>query len=106
MHAPRTIAPLCGSVCLVAILVGGTGAAEPAAAPRPNILFLVADDLATRLGCYGDRAAITPHINRLASEGVVFTHAYSQGASAHPAAPPSCSGGGSTPTTSSSTPRR
>ena len=49
-------------------------------ATRPNILFLVADDLATRLGCYGDTAAITPNLDRLAAEGVVFTHAYCQGA--------------------------
>ena len=49
-------------------------------AKRLNILFLVADDLATRLGCYGDRDAITPNLDRLAAEGVVFTHAYCQGA--------------------------
>ena len=64
---------------LFAILTASAGlsAAEPS---RPNILFLVADDLATRLGCYGDKAAITPNLDRLASEGVVFTKAYCQGA--------------------------
>ena len=52
-----------------------------AAAPsKPNILFIIADDLATRLGCYGDKAAITPNLDRLAAEGVVFTKAYCQGA--------------------------
>ncbi len=54
----------------------GSGAESSA---RPNILFIVADDLATRLGCYGDKAAITPHIDQLASEGVLFEHAYVQG---------------------------
>lgn len=53
--------------------------AEPAA-KRPNILFLIADDLATRLGCYGDKAAITPNLDRLAETGVVFKGAYCQGA--------------------------
>jgi iduronate 2-sulfatase len=48
-------------------------------ATRPNILFLLADELATRLGCYGDTAAITPNLDRLAAAGVVFTHAYCQG---------------------------
>ena len=51
-----------------------------AAEPKPNFLFIIADDLATRLGCYGDKAAITPNLDRLASEGVVFNHAYAQGA--------------------------
>jgi uncharacterized sulfatase len=51
-----------------------------AAEHKPNILFIIADDLATRLGCYGDKAAITPNLDRLASEGVVFNKAYCQGA--------------------------
>ena len=62
---------------LIAASVVPLVAAEPS---RPNILFIIADDLATRLGCYGDKAAITPHLDRLAAEGVVFTKAYCQGA--------------------------
>lgn len=58
-------------------LVGAQAAGEPVA--KPNILFLVADDLAARLGCYGDSAAITPNLDRLAREGVLFNHAYAQG---------------------------
>ena len=46
---------------------------------RPNILFIIADDLATRIGCYGDKAAFTPHLDRLASEGMCFDRAYVQG---------------------------
>jgi arylsulfatase A-like enzyme len=55
-------------------------AEAPGAAKAPNILFIIADDLATRLGCYGDKSAITPNLDRLASEGVVFNRAYCQGA--------------------------
>ena len=47
--------------------------------PKPNILFIVSDDLATRVGCYGDRAAITPNLDRLASEGMCFDRAFVQG---------------------------
>ena len=49
------------------------------AGEQPNILFIVSDDLATRVGCYGDQAAITPHIDRLAAEGICFDRAYVQG---------------------------
>jgi arylsulfatase A-like enzyme len=55
-------------------------AADAPETSKPNILFIIADDLATRLGCYGDGAAITPNLDRLAAEGVVFTKAYCQGA--------------------------
>ena len=70
----------CIPIVMAIVLLGVTApAAEPGSPARPNILFLVADDLATRLGCYGDPAAITPNLDRLAASGVVFTHAYCQG---------------------------
>lgn len=45
---------------------------------RPNVLFIVVDDLRTNLGCYGDSLAQTPSIDRLARTGVVFNRAYCQ----------------------------
>jgi len=48
-----------------------------AAPPRPNIVFILADDLGyADLSCYGRRDYATPNIDRLASEGVKFTQAY------------------------------
>ncbi|MCF0175605.1 MAG: sulfatase [Bacteroidales bacterium] len=51
---------------------------------RPNVLFIAVDDLRPTLGCYGDRLAITPNIDALASEGTCFTRAYCQQALSGP----------------------
>ncbi|WP_372845816.1 sulfatase [Pontiella sp.] len=42
------------------------------------MLFIIADDLADRLGCYGDPVAVTPHLDALAQKGVVFRNTYCQ----------------------------
>ena len=48
------------------------------AADRPNIIYLLADDLGyAELGCYGQQWIKTPHIDRLAAEGIRFTQHYS-----------------------------
>lgn len=54
-----------------------TVSASAAEAPR-NVLFIAADDLACTVGCFGDRMAKTPHLDRLAAEGVCFLNAYNQ----------------------------
>ncbi|MEX0321355.1 MAG: sulfatase [Puniceicoccaceae bacterium] len=45
---------------------------------RPNILFLSMDDLKPELACYGSEIAISPNIDRLADQGVLFEHHYVQ----------------------------
>jgi len=47
-----------------------------AAAPRPNILLILVDDLKPAMGCYGDAAAKTPHMDMLAKRGMRFDLAY------------------------------
>ncbi|MED6327308.1 MAG: sulfatase-like hydrolase/transferase, partial [Verrucomicrobiota bacterium] len=43
-------------------------------AKRPNIIFILADDLGwAELGCYGNRFNETPHLDRLAKRGLLFT---------------------------------
>lgn len=45
---------------------------------RPNFIFILADDLGyADLGCYGSRAPTSPHIDRMAAEGLRLTQGYS-----------------------------
>ena len=49
------------------------------ASDKPNILLIMADDLGIEgLSCYGSESYQTPHLDRLAAEGIRYTHAYSQ----------------------------
>lgn len=65
------------SIALIAwIVLFGVRAA---AALPPNIVFIMADDLGWRdVGCYGNSFVETPHLDKLAREGMRFTQAYQQ----------------------------
>lgn len=53
---------------------------------RPNMVIFVADDLlSTELSCYGGQNLLTPHIDRLAREGLKFNHCYTSTAMSVPA---------------------
>ena len=60
-----------------AAALSATGLAA-APAPRPNVLFLIADDLNDSLGCYGNPIVKTPHLDALARRATVFENAYCQ----------------------------
>lgn len=51
---------------------------------KPNILFIAVDDLRPEIGAYGSNIAITPNIDKLAADGLLFTRAYCQQAICSP----------------------
>jgi uncharacterized sulfatase len=46
------------------------------AADRPNIVLIIGEDMGPDIGAYGCKDAITPHMDRLAREGALFTRAF------------------------------
>ncbi|WP_395742283.1 sulfatase [Prosthecobacter sp.] len=53
-------------------------------AARPNVLFIIVDDLTTTLSCHGNTSVHTPAMDALAARGVRFEHAYTQFALCNP----------------------
>jgi arylsulfatase A len=77
----RSCVPFASMVAVAWMLVGVSpafaGGAANAHHAKPNILFILADDLGMGdLGCYGQKLLKTPNTDRLAAEGTRFTNAY------------------------------
>ena len=53
-----------------------TGAQAAESGKKPNVLLILVDDLKPTIGCYGDKAAKTPSIDKLANRGMRFDLAY------------------------------
>lgn len=61
---------------LAAVLSTFLLAAAVHGADRQNILWIVVDDMSANFSCYGEETIETPHVDRLAAEGLRFTRAY------------------------------
>jgi arylsulfatase A-like enzyme len=61
------------SLAALPLLLVSIGAAS--AAERPNVVWIVVEDMSASFGCYGETSIKTPHVDALAKSGVRFTHA-------------------------------
>ncbi|XP_047190480.1 iduronate 2-sulfatase isoform X2 [Scophthalmus maximus] len=68
----------CVPVCFLPLALLSLTPAAVARRERRNVLFVIADDLRTSLGCYGDPLAKSPNLDQLASRSQVFLNAYAQ----------------------------
>lgn len=73
------LATLAGAAAAAGITPAAAASAPATKRKQPNVLWLMSDDMAAELSCYGSLArAKTPHLDRLASEGVRFDRNYCQ----------------------------
>lgn len=73
MYSPCS---LLGFLACACFLIAPAKTYPAANLPRPNILWITAEDLSPHLGCYGDRYARTPQLDAFARDSVRYTHAF------------------------------
>ncbi|WP_303921179.1 sulfatase [Draconibacterium sediminis] len=71
-------------LCTVAFC-SGVYQTQGSSSQKPNIVFIIADDISWNdFGCYGNKVVKTPHIDKLASEGLLFNNAFLTASSCSP----------------------
>jgi uncharacterized sulfatase len=76
IHLLEPLSKIFKAIVLAASLAMATEAVA-GTTDRPNILWITSEDHGPHLGCYGDPVASTPNVDRLASKGMRYTHAWS-----------------------------
>ncbi len=68
------------TLCLLAAFLlhvwAGPSISEGATPQRPNIVWVIVEDMSPHFGCYGETLIKTPNVDRLAAEGAKFTQAF------------------------------
>src|SRR3954468_23985891 len=64
----ENLCPICGLIIFLF--------SNAALAAKPNVLWITCEDISPNLGCYGDAYAVTPNIDRFATQGVRYTRAF------------------------------
>ena len=77
-YSRRSFLKAAGLGAAVVGLPGCLFAAKKTSGKKPNVLFIAVDDLRPQLGCYDHKQMLSPNIDRLASEGVLFRRSYCQ----------------------------
>ena len=73
----RTLSCICTLMIMISGMLVISLSATVVAADRPNLIWIMADDLGYgELGCYGQKVIRTPQIDRMAAEGLRFTQFY------------------------------
>src|SRR5438093_2287121 len=62
---------------IAVLLFAATAQAQDPRPEQPNILWITSEDHGPHMGCYGDKYATTPNVDRLAAAGVVYARAWS-----------------------------
>ncbi len=75
-HFTRTVSTIPAALLLWSSLSFCIPFPQVLADDRPNILWISCEDISPNLGCYGDPHAITPNLDRLATEGIRFDRAF------------------------------
>lgn len=78
LQMPSALATCLPLLALAVLIGGGTPRAAAAASSRPNVLFIIADDMNRTLGAYGNGEARSPNVDLLAARAVRFDRAYAQ----------------------------
>ena len=76
MKIPKHFARKVTIAVIAALSLSFCGTAYGADKERPNILWIVVDDMSCDFAYQGQTLVDTPHVDRLAKEGVVFSNAY------------------------------